>query len=101
MRKLLLEELPWLVTLVLLTAFCIGWLCFMIVDPDKWSDFVDKEYTFWVRRGICTPSFAEKFKRFEKGLGMKILIGSGASLGFVGLLYIGLLLVRLSLSAHR
>ena len=90
--------------LVFLTAVCIGWLCFMIVAPDKWSKWVDKEnaFTLWVRKGIAlAPPTEEKLKRFEKGVGMKILIGSGALLGFVVLLTIAFLLGRLALSGHR
>jgi len=50
------------------------WLWFMIKRPDKWGLMVDKENAFWVRLGIAPVAFTERVKRFEKGLGQKVLI---------------------------
>lgn len=68
MKKLILEILPLFGVLIFLTAFLIGWFSFMIVDPRRWSEFVDKVSAFSRRMKLSTPSFEEKCKRFEKGL---------------------------------
>jgi len=97
MKKLFVDLLPWFVTFAFLTAFWIGLLSFMIADPDKWSEWIDRGYGFFVRRAILTPSFAEKCKRFEKGAGMKVLAVCGVLLGGAGLLGVGFVLVKFAL----
>jgi hypothetical protein len=74
-----------LAILVVLTVFEICWLWFMIAKPERWSRFVDRENDFWVKRGIVSASLSERFKKFEKGLGQKILVGTGALLGMAAL----------------
>jgi len=81
--------------LFILTAASLLWLCFMLWQPARWAAFVDWEYDFWVRRGLLSPSRAEKFKRLEKGLVLKCLVGATAVVGALFLVIIGLLLLRL------
>jgi hypothetical protein len=71
--------------LAVLTALLICWFWFILAKPNLWSRLVDKENDFWVKRGIISASFSDKFRRFEKGLGLKILIAAGALLGIAGL----------------
>jgi hypothetical protein len=101
MRTFLLDILPEVGFLVLVAAAFLGWLCFMILEPERWSHFVDKENAFWVRLRICSPSFAETSKRFEKGLGFQILVGTVAALSFLVLLGAGVLAIRLALMGSR
>ena len=101
MKNLLLFLLPWFLTFTFFTAFWIGLLCFMIADPDKWSKWIEKQHAFFVRIGISSPSFSEKCKRFENGVGMKLLAGCGILLGAVGLLGVGFTLVRFVLFHRR
>ena len=70
-----------LIILIALTAGCWLWLWFMVQRPERWSSIVEKENAFWVSRGIVSASLAERIKRFERGRGQKILIGTGAVLG--------------------
>jgi hypothetical protein len=80
--------------LFVLTAASLLWLCFMLWQPARWATFVDWEYDFWVRRGLISPSLAEKCKRLEKGLVLKCLVAVTAILGTVFLLVTGLVLLR-------
>ena len=81
-----------IIILITLTIFCWLWLWYMIAKPEQWSRFVDKENDFWLKRGIVSASFSARSRRFEKGLGQKILVGIGAVLGTVGLLVIRFLI---------
>jgi hypothetical protein len=80
--------------LFIVTAASVLWLGFMLCQPARWAAFVDWEYDFWVRRGLLSPSRAEKCKRLEKGLWLKCLVGATAGVGTLFLLIIGLLLLR-------
>jgi hypothetical protein len=80
--------------LVTATAASIVWLWFMIAKPERWSQIVDKENDFWVRKGIVPASFSEWFRRFEKGLRLKILVGSAALLGMGFIIFTCILLWR-------
>jgi hypothetical protein len=80
------------IILIALGIFSWLWLWFMIARPKQWSSFVDKENDFWLKRGIVSASFSERSRRFEKGLGQKILVGSTAILSTVGLLVIHFLI---------
>lgn len=78
--------------LMALTAFCWLLLWYLIARPVEWSRLVDKENDFWVNRGIVSASFSDRFRRFEKGIGLKVLVGIGAILGTVGFLVIRFLI---------
>ncbi len=79
------------VIIVLATA---SWLLlwFMIARPKLWARLVDKENDFWVNKGIISATFSERCRSLEKGLCLKILIGSGAVLGTFGFLLIRFLI---------
>jgi hypothetical protein len=47
----------------------------MIRRPVQWASLVARENAFWVRQGIMSPSFAEKCKRLETGIWLKLLVG--------------------------
>ena len=77
------------------TTVCLGilascavimgsWLWFMIARPEQWGRLVDRENSFWVRKGLASERLARWFARFEKGRGQKILVGIGAVLSGVG-----------------
>jgi hypothetical protein len=61
-----------IIVLVVVTVFGWIWFTLLLAQPEQWARFVDR-YSWGVTR------------RFEKGLGLKILIGSSAVLGTVGL----------------
>lgn len=63
----------------------------MVKRPNQWKVFVDKENAFWISKGVVSESIAEKFRRFEKGRGQKLLVGAAAAIGTIGLLGIALL----------
>ena len=86
------------ILIIALTIFCWVWFWYILARPEQWSRFVDKENDFWVKRGFFSASFSEKFRRFEKGLGQKILVGSGAVLSTVGFIFIRYLIWK---HAHR
>ena len=81
-----------LIVLIALTVFGWLWLWFMMAKPEPWSRFVNRENDFWVSRGIISASLSERIRRFEKGRGQKILVGSGAAFGTVLLLFIRFLM---------
>jgi hypothetical protein len=62
-------------------------LLFMIFFPKRWASIVEKENSFWVKKGIIKAKTAEKIAIFEKGKGLKILVGIGM-LGFFLLVYL-------------
>lgn len=70
------------------TTLCVIWLLFMVLKPDIWGRIVDKESDFWVRKGLFSASFAEKFKRLEKGIVMKLLVGCLVFIGVYGLAFL-------------
>lgn len=80
------------IIILALTIACLLWLWFTIAKPEQWSRFVDRENDFWVKRGMLPASLVDRFRRFEKGPGQKILIGSGAMLGVTVLIVIHLLI---------
>ena len=49
-------------------------LAFIIIFPSKWASFVDKENSFWVKKGIFKESTAKRMSKFEKGKVLKIII---------------------------
>lgn len=51
------------------------WLAFIILLPKTWGKIVDKESAFWVKTGLLSESIVEGTKKFEKGIGLKILLG--------------------------
>jgi hypothetical protein len=56
----------------------------MVKRPGKWGAVVDQENAFWVNRGILSVSFAEKFKRIEKGPAQRYLVCAAAIISSVG-----------------
>ena len=77
--------------LVTLTAFGYLWLWFILKRPEKWGAWVDKENDFWVRLSVVPPAFAERCKRREKGLLMKVMVGAIPTLGTLGLIVIAMI----------
>lgn len=84
----------WLGIAVLLTVLGYIGLWFILKRPEKWGAWVDKENDFWVRKGLASVRFAERNKRLEKGLPMKLMVGVVPAIGTSGLIYIGVLVVR-------
>ena len=84
--------------LIATTALCWLWLWFMIAKPQQWSRLVDKENDFFLRLGLVSASLSERSRRFEKGLGPKILVGLTAVIGTVALLVVQFLISR---HAHK
>lgn len=82
----------------LLTVVMFFLLLFIVTRPDRWSRIVDKENDFWVRKRIVPASLADSCRRFEKGLGLKILICCGILLGAGSIAFIAKLLWH---AAHR
>ena len=56
------------------------WLWYMLRRPAQWESFSNKIDDFSVRKGIVTPAFAKKCKRFNRGFGRKLLIGLVATM---------------------
>jgi len=81
----------WLGAILLPTTLALlVWLVFVICRREKWIAFVDKDNDFWVRKGIFSETFAEKFRRIEKGIALKLLLGCGVLLGVFGIVVIGI-----------
>lgn len=69
----------------------LAWLWFIIAKPQCWSHFVDRENSFWLKRGIYTPKFAERCSRFSNGVWLKTIIAIEAIFGVAALMYIFLI----------
>jgi hypothetical protein len=80
-----------------LTLFGYAWLWFMIKRPQKWAAWVDKENDFWVRRGFVSASYAERQKRRENSMAMKLMVGAPTLCGTVALIVFGYLIFRYGL----
>ena len=83
--------------LALVTMFGCGWLWSIVKRPEKWSAWVEKENDFWVRKGLASAAFADRCKHREKGLPMKLLVGTIVLLGGGGLIFSGCLFLRIVL----
>ena len=51
------------------------WFWFMLVRPEKWSAFIDWENDLAVRIRLIPRSWAPWFKKHEKGVTYKIIVG--------------------------
>jgi hypothetical protein len=60
-------------TCLILTVLSCLWLCFIIFCPKRWAALVDKENNYWVAKGVLSTSLAEKVKRLEKGVLVKLM----------------------------
>ena len=61
-------------------TICLAALLFIIIRPEAWTAWIEKENNFWVSRGRFSSGSAEKVKRLEKGPMMKILLGANVLL---------------------
>lgn len=82
-------------------TFSAAWLWFMIQRAVQWGSFVDRENAFWTRKRLVSPSLAEKFRHFETGMGMKLLVGAGLMVNAGGFLYIAYLIARSAVLHHQ
>jgi hypothetical protein len=80
--------------IAVVTAIALGLLGFIINQPGKWSDLVDKENDFWLGKGMVSAALAEKFRRFEKGPGQKIFTALVSLAGIVGFIVLAIALWR-------
>lgn len=48
-------------------------LAFIVIYPSKWAEIVDKENSFWVKKGLLKESTAKRMSNFEKGKYLKII----------------------------
>jgi hypothetical protein len=55
-------------------AASLAALLFILFFPTAWASLVDKENNYWVRRGWFSSAFAEKIKKLEKGITVKIML---------------------------
>jgi len=90
----------WLGALAILTAFLAVWFWFICRRPDRWASWVDRENDFWVRKGIISASFSQEFRRLEKGIVLKLLVGGGALIGTLEVFILGFLLLRIAVLKH-
>ena len=83
------------VSLTIVAFIVISNIClwFMIARPEQWGRLVDRENDFWVSKGIVSPSLSGWFRQFEKGLGLKILLGISTLLG-MGVFIYGIVVLR-------
>jgi hypothetical protein len=70
-----------IIGLATITGLYWAWLWFIMAQPQKWAAIVDRENDFWVKRGLQSAQTAEKFKRWEKGRVLKVLLSVAAVLG--------------------
>ncbi|HUM04556.1 MAG TPA: hypothetical protein VLT90_03785 [Terriglobales bacterium] len=101
MKALLLNILPWLGVLAFCTLVFVAWLWVLIVKPEMWLAFVDREYAFYLKKGLLSPSVADRMRQFERGIGLKLLVGFCVLVCIAGDSYIGFRLVSLGLSGGR
>lgn len=81
-----------IIVFMLVSMLCWVWLWFMIKRSAKWERLVDRENGFWISKGVAV-AFFEKLKRFEKGPGQRLLVGSAAILAMIAALLNLLLLI--------
>ena len=65
-------------------------LVFIVIYPSKWASIVDKENSFWVKKGIFKESTAKRMAAFEKGKFLKIIIIFGIVMDLLNIWLIGL-----------
>ncbi len=62
---------------VLILAGNTVWFWYVTSRPKPWARFTEAENAFWVKRGLPVQ-WAGACKRFEQGLGLRILVATGA-----------------------
>jgi hypothetical protein len=58
-------------------------LVIVLFRPAVWNAWIDRENNYWVNRGRFSTSFADKIKKLEKGLFMKILLACNVALSIL------------------
>lgn len=69
-----------LISVIVATVILVGntvWLWYMTSHPRSWARFTEAENNFWVRRGLPVQ-WAGACKKFERGIGLKVLVAAGA-----------------------
>jgi hypothetical protein len=72
--------------IALLAAFLVVFLvllAFTIIFPIQWARLVDREYEFFLRRGLVSESVSRGFKRLEKGFVLKLALAGTIIVGLM------------------
>jgi hypothetical protein len=99
--KLITEIFLGMAMLATLAIFSAFWLWFMIRRAAQWASFVNRENIFWSGKKLISPSLAEKFRRLETGMVLKLLVGAGLIINVGGFLYIAFLIIRSKVFYHQ
>ena len=59
-----------------LTLLVGAWLALIVFFPRKWAALVDKEYNFWMRRGIMEESSGDRLRNFDKSRSLVIIVAA-------------------------
>jgi len=72
-------------------VICLMLLLFILFRPAAWAAWVDRENDRWAARKRISPKAADRIKRLEKGVAMKLLLAGNILLcAFVLHLLLGL-----------
>ena len=83
-------------------AFLSGaWLWFLVRRPGQWTAFVEKENAFWVRKGILSRAFVEKWKWIDTAVWVKLLVGAAFVINASAFVYGVFLIIRSGALTHR
>jgi hypothetical protein len=55
---------------------CLVGLAVLLFLPKVWSSWIEKENNYWVARGRFSNQFAEKIRKLETGVAIKILLAA-------------------------
>ena len=87
--------------LAILAIFSGAWLWILVRRPALWTAFVERENAFWVRKGILSRAFVEKWKWIDTAIGLKLLVGAAFVVNAGAFLYGVFLIVRSGALLHR
>ena len=59
-----------------LTLLVGAWLALIVFFPRKWAALVDKEYNFWMRRGIMEESSGDRLRNFDKSRSLVVIVAA-------------------------
>jgi hypothetical protein len=91
---------PFLLLLVCTVVFIYGWWM-MSRHPERWAKWVEKENSYWVRKGWVSAKTSESIQRWEKGPFLKNFAAFAAIIGLVGTLSTGFVVTRLLIMQHH
>jgi len=74
-----------LIALVVFVVVWLTWLGFVFIFPTSWAQFVDREHSWLLKRGLLSQAVSPELKRLETGIVMKTALSGTILLALMAL----------------